>query len=63
MIPAVKCLPVPSISTIPFTERFLPILAIFPSFNKTSVFSKIPSSSLVQTVTFLIKIDSDFGCV
>ena len=62
-IPAVKCLPVPSITVALLDFKSLPIFEILPSSNKTSVFSKMPASSLVQTVTFFIKIVSVFGCV
>jgi hypothetical protein len=50
-IPAVKCLPVPSISMAFLSFKSLPIFAIFPSFKRISVFFRIPSASLVQTVT------------
>src|SRR5476649_1956338 len=60
MMPAVTCLPVPSITLAVGSLRFLPTLAILPSFNNTSVFSNLPSLSLVQTVAFLI---SRFSCI
>ena len=41
-----------------YVSYFFPILLIFPSSINTSVSSKIPSSSIVQTVAFLIKIVS-----
>ena len=58
MMPALKCLPVPSITLAPASLISLPSLAILPFFNKTSVLFKTPSFSLVQTVAFLIKIVS-----
>ena len=61
MIPAVKCLPVPSITFAPVDGKFLPIFAIFPFWIKTSVSFKFPSFSPVQTVTFLKRIVSCFG--
>ena len=61
MIPAVMCFPVASITVAFLSERSLPILAIFPSLINTSVFSRIPSPSLVQTVAFLNSKVSDFG--
>ena len=61
-IPDVKCLFVPSISIeLLVFLRFCPISAISPSENATSVFFKIPSTSLVQTVVFLIIIFCDLG--
>ena len=43
IIPAVKCLPVPSIILALDALRFLPILEILPFLINTSVFSKTPS--------------------
>ena len=61
MIPAVKCLPVPSIIFAEASDKFFPIAAIFPFFTSTSVASNLPSFSLVHTVAFFIKIFSALG--
>ena len=61
MIPAVKCLPVPSTNFAPVEGKFLPIFTIFPFWINTSVSFRIPSFSPVQTVVFLNKIVSCFG--
>ena len=62
IIPAVTCLPVPSITRAPASDRFLPTLAILPSLINTSVFNSFPSFSLVQTVAFFINKFSAVGC-
>ena len=59
MIPAVTCLPVPSITRAEGSFNPLPIAAILPFFNNTSLPVKTPNFSFVQTVAFLIKIVSD----
>ena len=54
IMPLVKCFPRPSMTRAEGSWRFLPISEIFPSFNNTSVSSKIPMVSLVHTVVFFI---------
>ena len=53
IIPAVKCLFVPSISNeLLLFSKFFPIDAIRPLLIATSVFLRMPSFSFVQTVVF-----------
>ena len=61
IIPALKCLPVPSTTVAVASLKFFPIFAILPALSNTSVFCKTPSFSLVQTVAFLINIVSCLG--
>ena len=61
MMPAVKCLPVPSIILAAAAVRFLPIVTIIPFLISTSVASNLPAASLVQTVAFFIKMFSALG--
>jgi len=52
---------VPSTTAALASLKFFPIFAILPPLINTSVFSKTPSFSLVQTVAFLISIVSCLG--
>lgn len=54
IMPLVKYFPRPSMTRAAGSWRFLPIYEIFPSFNNTSVSSKIPMVSLVHTVMFFM---------
>jgi len=60
-IPAVKCFPCPLITVAFPSLKLEPILEIFPFLISTSVFSRIPSFSFVQTVTFLNRMVSWIG--
>ena len=53
IIPLVKCFPLASTTVADASDIFFPIAAIFPFLTNTSVSSRIPSFSLVQTVAFL----------
>ena len=61
IMPAVKCLPVPSITFADASFKSFPTATIFPFFTSTSVAVSLPSFSFVQTVAFFIKIFSCLG--
>lgn len=61
MIPAVRCLPAPSMTRALGAEMFLAMRVILPFSTNTSVPCKTPASSLVQTVVFLTRSVSVLG--